>query len=147
MPTSATGERGFTLIELLAVLTILALATATVLLAVPPRGGEVSKVADKLAARVAVVRDDAIIKGRSTAISIDPIGYHIEEKRRGEWLLMTGKRNNRMEWGDGIAAQSTARIVFDPTGAADRDMTLTLVQDSVQAVIQIDANGQVRVVR
>ena len=66
MPTSATGERGFTLIELLAVLTILALATATVLLAVPPRGGEVSKVADKLAARVALVRDDAIIKGRST---------------------------------------------------------------------------------
>jgi general secretion pathway protein H len=145
MPTSAIGERGFTLIELLAVLTILSIATAAVLLVVPTGRGSVHKDAEKFAARVALVRDDAIIKARATSISVDPLGYQLEEKRRGEWLRMEGSRHGRMQWGEGIAAQSTVRIAFDPTGAADRDVTLTLVQGSEQAAIQIAANGQVRV--
>ena len=145
MPTSAIGERGFTLIELLAVLMILSLATAAVLLAVPPRQGSVVKDAEKLAARVALVRDEAIIRARPTAIAIDQSGYRFEERRRGEWMPMGGKHLGRIGWGEGIAAQNTARIAFDPTGAADRDMTLTLVQGTVQAVVQIEASGQVRV--
>jgi general secretion pathway protein H len=145
MPTSAIGERGFTLIELLAVLTILSIATAAVLLVVPTGRGSVHKDAEKLAARIALVRDKAIIGSRPTALAIDPAGYQFEERRRGEWLPMDEKRLGRTSWGDGINVQSTARIAFDPTGAADGDFRLTLQQDTARAVIQIDATGQVRV--
>jgi general secretion pathway protein H len=147
MPTSAIGEKGFTLIELMAVLAILSLATAAVMLIVPSGRGSVTAEAEKLAARIALVRDEAIISSRPTAVAVDSAGYRFEEKRAGEWVQAQGKGLSSKLWEKGVLTTGTNRIVFDATGTPDRNTVISLVQKDVRASLTIESNGQVRVER
>jgi general secretion pathway protein H len=147
MPTSAIGEKGFTLIELMAVLAILSLATAAVMLIVPSGRGSVTADAEKLAARIALVRDEAIISARPTAVAVDPAGYRFQEKRAGDWVQAQGKGLSPKLWENGVATTATNRIVFDATGTPDRNIIISLVQKDVRANVTIESNGQVRVER
>jgi general secretion pathway protein H len=145
MPTSAIGEKGFTLIELLAVLMILSLATAAVLLVVPAGRNSVKVDAELLAARVAMVRDEAIIAARPMAVVFDSSGYRFEQRRGRDWIPVAGKKMAPKPWADGMSPPTPARVEFDSTGAADRDATVILMQAGEQASVKISADGRVYV--
>jgi general secretion pathway protein H len=147
MQTSATGERGFTLVEMMAVMAIIALSTAVVLLVMPASRGTAPKSAEKLAARIALVRDTAVIAARPMAIAVDTDGYRFEEWRRGEWLPAQGKTLDPVSLDEGLSASPTGRLSFDQTGAADRDMMITLTLDDQRASVRIETNGTVSVAR
>jgi general secretion pathway protein H len=148
MPTLAIGERGFTLVELMAVLAILSLATATVMLVIPSGRGSVVADAEKLAARIALVRDEAIISARPMAVVVDSDGYRFEEKRAGEWVQARGKGLSPKLWDNGQGLTSASiRVAFDATGTPDRDTVIPLAQKDVSANVTIESNGQVRVLR
>jgi general secretion pathway protein H len=153
MPMSAIGrcangdESGFTLVELMVVLTILALSTAVVLLVLPDQRTSLPDTAEKLAARIALVRDEAVIAARPMAVAVDEGGYRFEERRGGDWLALGDKALKAQAWEGGIRAEGSERIVFDSTGATERDVAIGLAREGERVSIEINASGGVHVAR
>lgn len=160
MPTSATGnnawtqspregQTGFTLIEMMVVLVILGLASAAVVMAIPPSGGRVRDEGERLAARILAVRDDAILAGRSTRMVIERNGYIAERRTQGRWQSYGGKGFGEVAFPAGIAAATgdTGRVIvtFDATGGVAEPATIDIAKDAVAVRIDIPANGTVRV--
>ena len=152
MPTSATGnsrEGGFTLIELMVVVTIIALASAVVVFAIPDPRGRVIDEAERFAARTLAARDDAIVQSRDVRIWITASGYGVERRRRGQWQAMTDKPFKTIAWASGtgvvIGASGRDAITFDATGAPASPATVTLVRDNARASVTVSGNGDIRV--
>jgi type II secretion system protein H len=152
MPTSATGsnaESGFTLIELMVVVTIIALASAVVVFAIPDPRGRVIDEAEHFAARALAARDDAIVQSRDTRVVLTAGGYSVERRRRGAWTAMTDKPFKTVAWarGTGVLIGATGReaITFDATGAPSSPTTVTLVRDDARATVTVSGNGVIRV--
>ena len=135
MPTSATGSNqdGFTLIELMVVVTIIALASAVVVFAIPDPRGRVIDEAERFAARTLAARDDAIV----------------ERRRRGAWQTMTEKPFKAAVWQPGtsveIGADGRQAIAFDATGAPSSPATVILMRDNARATVTVSGNGVIRV--
>ena len=162
MPISATGadehgftpvrrsaEHGFTLVELMIVLAIIGVMTGVVMLTMPDPRGRLLDSGERFAARVQVARDAAVIDGREMALSIDPLGYRFEQRRRGEWTAAPQRELARGEWGEGvgiaIGRDSRKRIIIDTTGLVSEPVTVTLRRDGEQLAIAIGQDGVVRV--
>ena len=151
MPTSATGsnQSGFTLIEMMVVITIIALASAVVVFAIPDPRGRVIDEAEHFAARTLAARDDAIVQSRDTRIVITTQGYGVERRRRGAWAAVSEKPFRNVRWAQGtgvlIGASGRQAITFDATGAPSSPATVTLVRDDAQATVTVSGNGVIRV--
>jgi general secretion pathway protein H len=151
MPTSATGsnDRGFTLIELMVVITIVALASAVVIFAIPDPRGRLIDEAEHFAARTLAARDDAIVQGRDVRVWVTPAGYGIERRRRGAWEQAGDKPFRPVQWMEGtgalVGASGRQAIVFDATGAPASPVVVTLARDNVRATVAVAANGAIRV--
>lgn len=96
-PVSA-GQAGFTLVELMVVLAIMGLAAAAVVLTLPSQDQNMRQEADRLAVRLAAVRDLAVVEGRGTAAVISPSGYWFEQRTRGEWNMLQGRAFSQHDW-------------------------------------------------
>jgi len=149
MPISATGNKdgGFTLVELMVVMAIIAVATASVLFAMPDPGRALRDSAERFAAQAATIRDEAVMNASPTAIRLDPHGYHFEHFVDGAWVARNARPFRPVDWPEGVTARiapaGEGRIRFDATGLADPS-TLTLSMASAQASVLIDAGGEVR---
>ena len=95
-PVRRPAEHGFTLIELMVVITIIGLASAAVVLAMPDPRGRLSDQADRFAARVRVAHDMAILDGRTTSVWIAPGGYGFDLRTRDGWQPMPQDDRQRM---------------------------------------------------
>lgn len=157
MPISATGnkarphpgERGFTLIELMVVITIIGLAAAAVVLAIPDPRGRLVDEADRFAARTQAARDFAIVEGRPVAVRVTARGYAFDRRESGQWLPVDAKGFRSQPWSDGTAALvgrgGTERVAFDATGQPDEPAVVVLQRSGRQMRVSIGANGEVRV--
>ncbi len=129
------GETGFTLIEMLAVLTILALATSVVMLAVPSGRPSPLHEAEQAAARIALARDEAVARARPISLRFTEKGYAIDQEMARKWV-----------WSPGLSVLSSApQIAFDSTGFSEQDVTVTLHEGSQTATIRINSDGTIRV--
>jgi general secretion pathway protein H len=142
------AEAGFTLIELMVVVAIMAVASTVVIMSMPdPRGSLLSE-AERLAARAAAARDNAIVEGKATALVVDPAGYGFSQRQDGAWMPITRKPLGRRLWGEGVVATvATAgqeRVVFDNTGLAD-PTTVTLARDGQRVDVAIAGDGTIDV--
>ena len=144
-----SAEHGFTLIELMVVITIIALASAAVVFAIPDPRGRVIDEAERFAARTLAARDDAIVQSRDTRVWITQSGYGVERRRRGAWQALTDKPFRTVQWAQGtgvlIGASGREAITFDATGAPSSPTTVTLVRDAARATVTVSGNGVIRV--
>jgi general secretion pathway protein H len=148
MPTSVTGsnrEGGFTLIELMVVITIIALASAVVVFAIPDPRGRVVDEAERFAARVLAARDDAVVQGRDVRVRVSAGGYSVERRRRGTWEALRDKPFRSVEWAAGTGANGAEAILFDSTGTPASATTLVLTREAARVSVSVLANGDIRV--
>ncbi len=134
---------------MMVVITIIALASAIVMFAIPDPRGRVIDEAEHFAARTLAARDDAIVEGRDTRIWISASGYGVERRRRGAWQAMTDKPFRPVQWkaGTGVSLGEGGHqaITFDATGAPSAPVTVTLGRDDARATITVSGNGAIRV--
>lgn len=153
LPTTATtrprrpAERGFTLVELMVVITIIGLASAAAVLAMPDPRGRLMDEAARFGTRTRAAHDAAIIDARPVSVWVTSSGYGFDEWRGGRWLAMGDSAFRAGRWGEGVAATGVVRerITFDTTGLADRALTISLRRDGTVATVAIAADGSVRV--
>lgn len=150
MPTSAAGskrERGFTLVELMVVITVIGLASAVAVLAIPDPGGRVLDEGLRFAARVRAARDVAIVEARPVSLWVTGAGYGFDRRLAGAWTPLADKPLRVERWQEGTRAQlpeARARVTFDPTGVADRGLEVWLERDGAAALVRLGADGEVR---
>ena len=142
------GAKGFTLVELMVVITVIALASAAAVLAMPDPRGRVFNEAARFATRAKAARDVAVVEGMPVSLWVTPGGYGFDRRAGGVWTPLADKPFRLEQWRDGTRAAiggARQRIVFDPTGLADRPLSVRLTRDRASVTARIDANGQARV--
>ncbi len=150
------GERGFTLVEMLAVIFIIGLASAIVVLTMPPPEGPVEEAAERFVMLSQRAADEAIVSGNVVGIRIDERGYEFARYRGGAWIALPGFQGDDWPLGATVDLQSEAMsqerrmverqpgeeplpplVTFDPTGAAT-PFTLRLEDHQRRFVITSD---------
>lgn len=147
-PATSGVRNGFTLVELLIVLTIIGVMSAAVVLAIPDQRGSLVAEAERFAARAQAARQQAVLDARPTAIRLTAVGYGFDRRERKEWKPIERKPFADQAWSEGTragVAGGAQRIVFDTTGASE-PIRLLLERDDEQVLVEIGAEGRVRVV-
>ncbi len=131
------------------VLAILGLAAAAVVLTLPAANGGAMAEADRFAARVANLRDHAILDGRSYGLWVSASGYGFEQRRDGKWQALEDGRLARSDWRAGtvvlVDGAAQGRLTFNRIGITDAPMRVTVRAGETRATVAIDAGGEVRV--
>jgi general secretion pathway protein H len=131
------------------VITLIGLASAVALLAVPDSRGRLIDEAERFAARARAARDQAIVGAAPVSVWVTGGGYGFDARVNGAWVPVADKPLRVERWREGTrAAMPTAgreRVTFDPTGAADRPLDLGLSRDGARAGVLVAADGSIRV--
>ena len=140
----ATG--GFTLIELMVVITVIGLASAAAVLAMPDTRGRLADEATRFAARARSAHDAAIIESRPVSLWVTETGYGFDQWRDGRWSPMEPPLGVE-QWRPGTAAAGLVRerVTFDTTGLADRPLTITLTREGARTDVVIEPDGRAHV--
>ncbi len=149
-PLRRSAEHGFTLVELMIVVTVIALTSAMAVLAMPDPRGRLVDEAERFAARARAAHDLAIVDARPISIWVTTGGYGFDRRVAGAWSPIADKPLRVERWREGTEASvadraGRERITFDPTGFADRPLSVRLSRDDAAASVELGADGSVRV--
>ena len=145
------SERGFTLVELMVVIFIIGLASLAVVMTArsPERGARDE--AEHLAARIAAVRDHAILQSRTMAVWVRPSGYGFETRSDGTWRPLSQAPFATSDWRRGTSVQIDGarqmRIAFDSTGLPSNAASIAIKRGDALVTVNLAATGDVRVAR
>ena len=147
-PRPDRTSAGFTLVELMVVLAVLALAATVVVMTMPGSSAQVTAEADRLAVRIAALRDLAIVEGRPMAIVVSASGYGFERRASTGWESLPGRGFARRDWPLGVRLTQPTngaplRIAFDPIGMTSARTALAISDGDVTARLSVGATGEV----
>ena len=131
------------------VITIFALASVVLVLVMPDPRGRIRDDAERFASRTRSAHDAAIVTARPVSVWVTPGGYGFDERAGGQWRAL-GDKLRVVQWKNGIQAVPSGsggrdRVVFDPTGMADRPMTVELRREGQSVRVSVGINGAVLV--
>lgn len=140
-------EAGFTLVELMIVITIIGLASAVAVLAMPDPRGRLIDEGARFATRVRAAHDAAVINGRPVSVWVTATGYGFDERRGGTWHAIAEKPLRVSQWGEGTQALlgERVRVTFDSTGMADRTLVVPLRRDRTRVTVTVGVDAGARV--
>ena len=148
-PFLRSPQAGFTLVELMVALALMALAATAVILTIRPGNGDARAQATLFAARAAAVRDRAVIEQRSYGLWVSPTGFGFERRVDGAWQRIDDERGSRRDWQSGTAISvdgtNQGRVRFNRVGLPDHAMIVEMTQGGDNAIVRIDAAGDVAV--
>lgn len=154
MPTSIPTDHkakanGFTLVEMLVVIFLLGLASAAVVLMLPGSDSTVRNDAERLAARIAAARDEAVMQARPIAIWTRASGYGFEQRFEGQWRAHPDAafKDRNFDSGTRILGAAQNRILFDATGLPSSPAKIELTNDEGRSLVSVSASGEVVVAR
>src|SRR5690606_39996616 len=81
---------GFTLVELMVVIAIIGVAAGAVVLSMPDPRPTLAVEAERLAARLTLAREEAVMTNRPVARHADTAGYGFESFERAGWTALNG---------------------------------------------------------
>lgn len=145
------SERGFTLVELMVVIFIIGIASAAVVMTArsPDRGARDE--AEQLAARIAALRDQAILQSRTMAVLVRPSGYGFETRSAGTWQPLSEAPFATNDWRRGTSVQiggsRQMRVAFDSTGLPSNAASIGIKRGDAVVTVNLAATGDVRVAR
>ena len=81
------------------------------------------------------------------SVWVTSTGYGFDAFAGGRWNALSDKSLRVERWSGGTRAigLTRERVVFDPTGLADRPLSLTLGRDNARVIVNIGADGTARV--
>ena len=150
-PVRRFAEHGFTLVELMIVITIIALASAAVVLALPDPRGRLIDDAERFAARVRAAHDSAIIEGRPVSVWVSREGYGFDRRSDGAWQPISEKPFRVTRWATDVhpavvGNDGRDRVTFDSTGLADAPLAVDLRRSGdIAATVRIGSDGSVKI--
>lgn len=148
-PMRRSAEHGFTLIELMVVVTVIAVGAAAAVWAMPDPQGRLIDEAARFATRTRAAHDQAIVTARPVSVWVTGGGYGFDARVHGNWQSLPDRPFRVERWQEGtrvrLADPGRTRVIFDPTGLADRSLDLRLERRGVAATVRIEADGSARV--
>jgi general secretion pathway protein H len=154
MPTSIPTEQrpapnGFTLVEMLVVIFLLGLASAAVVLMLPSSDSTVRNDAERLAARIAAARDEAVMQAFPVAVWTRASGYGFEQRFDGQWRAHPDAAFKARNFDNGTRIMGAAqnRILFDATGLPSSPAKIELTNGEGRSLVSVSASGEVAVAR
>lgn len=152
MPTSTPNRQaGFTLVELMVVLFLIGLAASAVVLTISSATRSSGTQAEQFAARIAALRDRAVVEGRPLAFWVRASGYGFERRDGGRWQPLDAKPFQTVNWqpplASNIAGGRAMRIAFDANGIPSAPLDVALTGGSQPYRVRMDAAGNVDVAR
>jgi general secretion pathway protein H len=106
---------------------------------------------EQLAARIAALRDHAILQSRTMAVWVRPSGYGFEARDAGAWTALSQAPFATSDWRRGTTAQvggaRQMRIAFDSTGLPSSTASIGIKRGDATVIVDLAATGDVRVAR
>ena len=130
-------EAGLTLVEMLVVLAIVAIMAGVVVLGIGSGGGRTAEVeAKRLAARLTLAADEAMVGDRPLAIAWDKGSYRFLVQESGEWRDDRASALEPHRLPTGLMLDATARSPF--TIGNGRPADLRLVAAGTTWIVHFD---------
>ncbi len=140
------SESGMTLVEALVALFIMALASAMIVLTMPPRPAPIEVAIFRLADLAETARDAALVKGSWTGIVGEDERYQIVNFRDGAWIPSSARPvriEGELQLKDERERDDPSPLLqFGPTGTA-REETVTLQIGINERSLTVSRSGEI----